>query len=89
MYCESKSSEPTEEEAKWYVSIIEHYKCNKCLQQIRSPIYNHPIKLMTTKTGGKEEWVITFTCICRALGYKIRLVNNWQGQLWNEIYINQ
>lgn len=48
------------EEKKWRASTVEIYSCPNCKDEFRFPRYNHPLKLLETRTGNFVENFITF-----------------------------
>jgi len=77
---------PSERE-EGHASRVELYKCNRCNISIRFPRYNHPMKLMETRTGRCGEWAIAFTALCRALGHEARIIMDWTDHVWTECFI--
>jgi peptide-N4-(N-acetyl-beta-glucosaminyl)asparagine amidase len=79
----------TSEELRWGGKRVELYKCIRCGRVSRFPRYNHPEKLMQTRTGRCGEWANVFTLFCYALGYKTRYVLDYTDHVWTEIYIDR
>ena len=80
--------DPTaEERSDGHASRVELYKCQRCNINIRFPRYNHPMKLMDTRTGRCGEWANAFTALCRAMGHEARLVMDWTDHVWTECFI--
>lgn len=46
-----KYGECTAEEKRWAASRVEIYSCPNCKSEYRFPRYNHPLKLLDTRTG--------------------------------------
>ncbi len=81
-------AEPTAvERSEGHASRCELYNCLRCNIQVRFPRYNHPMKLIETRTGRCGEWANAFTALCRALGHEARLVMDWTDHVWTECYI--
>ncbi len=79
-------AQPTPEERAAKAGNVEVYLCSACNAQTRFPRYNHPGKLLETRTGRCGEWANCFALICRALGYETRHVVDWTDHVWTEIY---
>ena len=74
-------------EKKYQASTTELYSCLGCGGiEVRFPRYNHPIKLLQTKTGRCGEWANLFGAILYTCGFKTRLVSNYEDHVWNEFY---
>ena len=83
------SGDPTPaERSDGHAGSVELYQCNRCHIPLRFPRYNHPMKLMETRTGRCGEWANAFTALCRALGHEARFVLDWTDHVWTECYIN-
>jgi peptide-N4-(N-acetyl-beta-glucosaminyl)asparagine amidase len=80
------SGQPNHEDLAYGASRIELYQCASCKKESRFPRYNHPLKLLDTRTGRCGEWANVFTCICTILGYDARLVLDWTDHVWTEIF---
>lgn len=74
------------EELYYGASRVELYECTSCHAEFRFPRYNHPLKLLETRTGRCGEWANTLTCIVTVLGYDARLVLDWTDHVWTEVY---
>jgi hypothetical protein len=77
---------PNEEERAGQAGRVEVYKCNACGTITRFPRYNHPGKLLQTRTGRCGEWANCFTLCCRSLNFDARLANDWTDHVWTEVY---
>jgi len=77
---------PSEEDRRWDAGIVENYICRKCNRTYRFPRYNHPQKLLETKTGRCGEWANCFSACCRAVGFETRHVLDWTDHVWAEVY---
>lgn len=77
---------PTAEEVAGEASRIELYQCTTCQCITRFPRYNHPAKLLETRTGRCGEWANCFTLCCRAMGYSARYVYDVTDHVWTEVY---
>jgi len=80
------SGQPSLEDLLWGGSRVELYQCLSCKNQVRFVRYNHPLKLLDTRSGRCGEWANTFTCICTVLGFETRLVLDWTDHVWTEVY---
>jgi hypothetical protein len=78
---------PTPEEAKGLASRVEVYSCSVCGSTKRFPRYNHPVALLTTRTGRCGEWSNCFALIARALGFEIRRIHDSADHVWNEVWM--
>eukprot|EP00057_Strongylocentrotus_purpuratus_P002203 XP_003724039.1 PREDICTED: peptide-N(4)-(N-acetyl-beta-glucosaminyl)asparagine amidase [Strongylocentrotus purpuratus] len=79
---------PTTEDRRWGAGQVEGYTCQTCNTMERFPRYNHPEKLLETRTGRCGEWANCFTLCCRALGFEARHVVDWTDHVWTEVYSN-
>ena len=81
------SGNPNEEEKKFLAYKTEIYFCEKCKNSnVRFPRYNNAIKLLETKTGRCSEYSNIFGAILYSVGFKVRLINNFEDHVWNEFY---
>ncbi|XP_039273404.2 peptide-N(4)-(N-acetyl-beta-glucosaminyl)asparagine amidase-like [Styela clava] len=77
---------PTSEEKRWGAGRVEGYRCTQCNDTLRFPRYNHPEKLLETRTGRCGEWANCFTLLCRSLSFDARHVLDWTDHVWTEVY---
>ncbi|XP_014662846.1 PREDICTED: peptide-N(4)-(N-acetyl-beta-glucosaminyl)asparagine amidase-like isoform X2 [Priapulus caudatus] len=80
------SGQPTLEDLLWGAQRVEAYQCTTCSQHERFPRYNHPGKLLETRTGRCGEWANCFTLCCRALDFDARYVVDATDHVWTEVY---
>lgn len=81
------STGPTEEEKNvGGAGIVELSECTNCKNIERFPRYNKPKKLLETHQGRCGEWANAFTCLCRALGSRVRYIWNSEDHVWTEVY---
>ena len=80
------TGKPNENELKYLAYKTEIYICNICQTEIRFPRCNNPIILLETKTGRCSEWSNLFGAILYTVGFKVRLINNFEDHVWNEFY---
>ncbi|XP_078484973.1 peptide-N(4)-(N-acetyl-beta-glucosaminyl)asparagine amidase [Ciona intestinalis] len=78
---------PSDEDLLWGASRVEGYTCSNCHKILRFPRYNHPEKLLETKTGRCGEWANCFTLICKSMAYDARHVLDWTDHVWTEVFI--
>ncbi|XP_076814788.1 peptide-N(4)-(N-acetyl-beta-glucosaminyl)asparagine amidase-like isoform X1 [Clavelina lepadiformis] len=78
---------PTQEDFLWGASRVEGFRCQNCQKTLRFPRYNHPEKLLETRTGRCGEWANCFTLMCRSMGFEARHVLDWTDHVWTEIFI--
>ena len=80
------SPAPTNEELSWLANRVEGYVCPKCGRRVRFPRYNHPGKLLLTRTGRCGEWANVFTLCARSLGFDTRMVLDSADHVWTEVF---
>nr|XP_002122689.1 peptide-N(4)-(N-acetyl-beta-glucosaminyl)asparagine amidase [Ciona intestinalis]XP_026690236.1 peptide-N(4)-(N-acetyl-beta-glucosaminyl)asparagine amidase [Ciona intestinalis] len=78
---------PSDEDLLWGASRVEGYTCSNCNKILRFPRYNHPEKLLETRTGRCGEWANCFTLICKSMAYDARHVLDWTDHVWTEVFI--
>ena len=79
------SAQPTAEELRYTARRVETYSCPQG-HITRFPRYNHPGKLLETRTGRCGEWANCFGLILRASGYETRVVLDYTDHVWNEAW---
>lgn len=77
---------PSASELAWQAGRVEGYRCNHCGSVIRFPRYNHPEKLLETRTGRCGEWANCFTLLCRSMKFDARHVFDFTDHVWTEVY---
>ena len=80
---------PTAFERQGRAGIVELYRCTRCSAVVRYPRYNHPLKLLETRSGRCGEWANCFTLLCRALAFEARAAHDWTDHVWTEVYSEQ
>lgn len=77
--------DPTAEEKLYTARRVETYTCPQG-HITRFPRYNHPGKLLETRTGRCGEWANCFGLILKASGYDTRIVLDFTDHVWNEAW---
>ena len=52
---------PSEDERMWWAFTVEGYQCPNCSTTLRFPRYNHPEKLLDSRTGKLPKVKETFS----------------------------
>ena len=81
------SGQPTPEEVKGLASRTEVYACTVCGSSTRFPRFNHPVALLSTRTGRCGEWSNCFALVARAMGFEVRRVFDSADHVWNEVWM--
>ena len=84
----SGKAPPTPQEFKGLASVVELYNCEVCGSMTRFPRFNHPVALLTTRTGRCGEWANCFALISRAMGFETRRVNDSADHVWVEVWMD-
>ena len=82
-------AQPTLNERQGRAGIVELYRCSRCSTVVRYPRYNHPLKLLETRSGRCGEWANCFTLLCRAMQFEARATHDWTDHVWTEVYSEQ
>jgi peptide-N4-(N-acetyl-beta-glucosaminyl)asparagine amidase len=61
-------------------------RCQQCGTVVRFPRYNHPEKLLETRTGRCGEWANCFYLCLRAVDIDARYVLDWTDHVWCEVF---
>ena len=77
---------PTDEELRYGAARVENHHCAVCNLTTRFPRYNHPGRLLETRSGRCGEWANCFTLCCVAEGFEARHVVDWTDHVWTEVY---
>ena len=94
--CQGKSTEaisaaapPTVQEARGLAKTVELYSCTACGSMTRFPRFNHPLALLSTRTGRCGEFSNAFLLFARACGYEARQVHALDNDhVWVEVWID-
>ena len=78
---------PTQQEAKGLATRTELYACEVCGAITRFPRFNHPVALLTTRTGRCGEYSNCFALIARSLGFEVRRVHDSADHVWLEVWM--
>ncbi|XP_008483232.2 peptide-N(4)-(N-acetyl-beta-glucosaminyl)asparagine amidase [Diaphorina citri] len=65
---------------------IETFHCSRCNIDTLFQRFNSVSDLLESRRGRCGEWANCFTFLCRALGYRVRLVHDATDHAWTEIY---
>lgn len=93
-YCMGATSlvevvEPSNEDAQRYkCSRTEMYMCQVCRNMTSFPRYNDPAKLIETRKGRCGEFSNCFGLCCRAMQFRVRIVNDFKDHVWNEVEVD-
>jgi len=78
--------QPLPAEAQYGAGRVELYQCAKQCYPFRYPRYNHPAKLLQTRTGRCGEFANCFAACARAMGFETRWVLDFTDHVWVEVY---
>lgn len=72
-------------------TVIENYKCFKCMKPIQFRRLNNPSSLLRTRIGRCGEWVACFLYIARALmpAVQFRYIWCYEDHVWCEYYSDE
>ena len=92
-YCMGATSlvkvvEPSTEDARYQCSRTEMYICQICRNMTAFPRFNDPSKLLETRKGRCGEFSNCFGLCCRAMQFRVRLVNDFKDHVWNEVEVD-
>lgn len=79
-------AQPTAAEMQGWASRVELYRCSEH-GEVRFPRYNHPGRLLETRTGRCGEWANTFMLVLRSAGVRCRYVLDWTDHVWCEVFL--
>ena len=94
--CQAKSTEsvsaaapPTVQEARGLAKTVELYSCSACGSMTRFPRFNHPLALLSTRTGRCGEFSNAFLLFARSCGYEARQVHALDNDhVWVEVWLD-
>ena len=84
----NRSATPTPQEIKGLAKSVELYSCEVCGGLTRFPRFNHPVALLSTRTGRCGEWANCFALIARSLGFEVRKTFDSADHVWVEVWMD-
>ncbi|SCU84799.1 LADA_0D03862g1_1 [Lachancea dasiensis] len=77
---------PNDEERPYDCGVVEVYQCSNCKHLTRFPRFNHPVKLLETRSGRCGEWCNLFMLLLKSFGIEARYIWNREDHVWCEFY---